>query len=368
MAQIIKRGVNTWQVRIYIGRDRQTNKRQFHTKTIHGTKKDACLYVCEFEANHAKGYTALKSITIESAWRRYISACVIKLNPNSINHRQAIYNKHISTFSGLALTELTTLDIQNLINLISANLKAKTVKTIYGIFRAFLNQCVAWNLIIKNPCVGVIIPKGTRSLDNIKPLNSAEIARFMVACKDHKYGLFMRLQLLTGCRTSELRALCWDCVNFADSTILIRRGVNIKTNELQEFTKNNSSRRIIKLDDITILSLKKVKLASKSDLVFPGAIPGHAITINVLLDALKQVLKKANIEREHFRLYDLRHTCATYLLNSGVPVKAVSERLGHASSKMTLDVYTHYTSDLNGPLYDALAKIDIEANLLAGNG
>ncbi|MDO5297601.1 MAG: tyrosine-type recombinase/integrase [bacterium] len=367
MAQIIKRGVNTWQVRIYTGRDRKTNKRQFHTKTIHGTKKDACLYASEYESNHVKGYTAQKSITIDSAWKRYITACAIKLNPNTIHARQNIFNKHISTFSKLPLVELTTLDIQSLINLLSNDIKPNTVKTIYGVFRAFLNQCVAWDLIIKNPCVGVIIPKVTRHLDSIKPLNSEEIARFMVACKSHKYGLFMRLQLLTGCRTSELRALCWDCVNFADSTILIKRGVNTKTKKIQDCTKNDTSKRIIKLDEITLLSLKKVKLASKTELVFPGAIPEHVITIDTLLKALKQILKIAGIERDHFRLYDLRHSCATYLLNAGVPVKAVSERLGHASSKMTLDIYTHYTSDLNGPLYNALSKIDEETERLISN-
>ena len=39
--------------------------------------------------------------------------------------------------------------------------------------------------------------------------------------------------------------------------------------------------------------------------------------------------------------YTLRHTCATHLLEEGVPVKVVSERLGHASAKETLDTYAH---------------------------
>ena len=42
-----------------------------------------------------------------------------------------------------------------------------------------------------------------------------------------------------------------------------------------------------------------------------------------------------------FRLYDLRHTCATLMLLAGVHPKVVSERLGHASVKITLDTYSH---------------------------
>lgn len=41
------------------------------------------------------------------------------------------------------------------------------------------------------------------------------------------------------------------------------------------------------------------------------------------------------------RLHDLRHTHATLLLAAGVPVKVVSERLGHASAMITLGVYAH---------------------------
>lgn len=50
------------------------------------------------------------------------------------------------------------------------------------------------------------------------------------------------------------------------------------------------------------------------------------------------LLKEAGIDR--IRFHDLRHTSATLALASGINVKIVSERLGHSSAKMTLDVYT----------------------------
>jgi integrase len=55
------------------------------------------------------------------------------------------------------------------------------------------------------------------------------------------------------------------------------------------------------------------------------------------------------------RLYDLRHTHASLYLAAGVPVNVVSARLGHASAKMTLDVYAHV---LSGQDEDAVAKVE----------
>lgn len=72
-----------------------------------------------------------------------------------------------------------------------------------------------------------------------------------------------------------------------------------------------------------------------------------------------------NVKRRHFhpllaaavlprvRLYDLRHTHCTLLLGAGVPVHVVSQRLGHASAKMTLDVYANYLPDQHE---DAVAR------------
>lgn len=54
----------------------------------------------------------------------------------------------------------------------------------------------------------------------------------------------------------------------------------------------------------------------------------------------KPILRRAKLN-ESLRLYDLRHSCATLLLAAGENPKVVSERLGHASVALTLDVYSH---------------------------
>ena len=48
----------------------------------------------------------------------------------------------------------------------------------------------------------------------------------------------------------------------------------------------------------------------------------------------------------NIRLYDLRHTCATLLLSRGEHPKIVGERLGHSSTTLTLDTYSHVLPDM----------------------
>ncbi|HEX8265479.1 MAG TPA: tyrosine-type recombinase/integrase [Pyrinomonadaceae bacterium] len=75
------------------------------------------------------------------------------------------------------------------------------------------------------------------------------------------------------------------------------------------------------------------------NLVFPSEIGTPLNTPNVTR-TFKKVLVKAGI-RTSIRLYDLRHTCATLLLLAGINPKIVSERLGHSTVTLTLDVYSH---------------------------
>lgn len=67
----------------------------------------------------------------------------------------------------------------------------------------------------------------------------------------------------------------------------------------------------------------------------------------------KALLRAAGLP--NIRLYDLRHTHASQLLAAGVPIKVVSDRLGHANAKMVLDVYAHV---LAGQAAEAVERLE----------
>jgi integrase len=65
-----------------------------------------------------------------------------------------------------------------------------------------------------------------------------------------------------------------------------------------------------------------------------------------------RLVKAAGVPR--IRLHDCRHTCATTLLEQGVPLKVVTERLGHSSTRITADLYQHASETMQD---DAAAKL-----------
>ena len=59
----------------------------------------------------------------------------------------------------------------------------------------------------------------------------------------------------------------------------------------------------------------------------------------------------------HVRLHDLRHTWATLALQAGIHPKVVSERLGHATTGITLDVYSHVQPEIDAQAASTVAKL-----------
>lgn len=66
---------------------------------------------------------------------------------------------------------------------------------------------------------------------------------------------------------------------------------------------------------------------------------GRHMNPGTCYDIFSKIIKKYNLE--HIRFHDIRHTTASLLISEGVSLKAVSERLGHASTNVTSDIYTH---------------------------
>jgi integrase len=84
-----------------------------------------------------------------------------------------------------------------------------------------------------------------------------------------------------------------------------------------------------------------------TDAVGRPVVPGHASK------ALRTAADRLGLP---VRFHDLRHTAATLMLAAGVPLKVVSETLGHASIVVTADVYAHVTPDLKREAADAMDR------------
>ena len=148
-------------------------------------------------------------------------------------------------------------------------------------------------------------------------------------------------------RRSELLGLKWSDMDWKRGTVSISRGLVCVGYELSESRcKTRTSRRLIELDQTTLelhrtwhgwrRASDMTTFGVDSVWMFPGDDrgPTHPHAFSQAFDRL--VIRSGNPTA---RLHDLRHTHATLLIKQGIPVKVVSERLGHARASFTMDTY-----------------------------
>jgi integrase len=128
--------------------------------------------------------------------------------------------------------------------------------------------------------------------------------------------------------------------------------------------KTKRSRRTVPLPAGLVQQLREhratqaealLKIGVRSELVFANSEGTPLHWQNVTKRHFKPVLEKAGLPAS-FRLYDLRHSCATLLLQDGLNPKIVSERLGHASIVLTLDTYSHVLPDMQSEAAESLQR------------
>lgn len=163
----------------------------------------------------------------------------------------------------------------------------------------------------------------------------------------------IRLILATGLRQGELLALSWKDIDFNGCLLTVRYTLDKTTGKLKA-PKTESGVRDIALDQQIVSDLMRWKSAQSRYLNSLGMEQG--VSTPVITNEAGERLDSSGLERwwrnfredEKFlgrfhglRLHDLRHTHATMLVSSGLNIKAVSSRLGHASVGITLDLYSH---------------------------
>jgi integrase len=174
---------------------------------------------------------------------------------------------------------------------------------------------------------------------------------FLKATSSDRLGFAWSLLLTRGLRRGELCGLRWEDVDLTGGVVRINRSrVTVGGKPIDSVPKTASGRRSVPLDASLVALLKAHKAVQAAEQLAAGSAyddsgylvadelgsPCHPETVSGWFEA---ELKKAKLPR--IRLHDTRHTAASLMLASGVPVKVVSEMLGHSSPTITLSIYAH---------------------------
>ena len=174
-------------------------------------------------------------------------------------------------------------------------------------------------------------------------------------------------------RPEEYLGLQWKDIDFERSNVTIQRVVIWRSKLGWYFSEPETprSRRSIPISESLVRALQdhkrkqseeRLKVGPKyqnKDLVFATSEGTPLLRRNLVRPHFKPVLKRAGLP-ESIRLYDLRHSCATLLLAENENPKVVSERLGHTTIRMTMDVYSHVLPSMQRAASEKLERMLIQ--------
>lgn len=240
---------------------------------------------------------------------------------------------------------------------LDSGLAPATVHKIHAVLHKALKAAVSDGLIPRNAAAGVKLPRiATEEIDPLGPEESRRLLESAAETSDRLGALYV-LALNTGMRQGELLALKWDDVDLERGMLRVRRTL---TRTGGSYTlgepKTKKSRRTIRLTTAAVealrthLSRQLEEMEGLGSLYQPGGLvfateTGTIINPSNLRNrSFKPLLQRARLRQVRF--HDLRHTCATLLLSKNINPKVVSEMLGHASVRITLDTYSHLMPDM----------------------
>ena len=247
-------------------------------------------------------------------------------------------------------------------------LKPKSVRHVHVLLHKALSDAVRWGLVARNVAGAADPPRVPRRDRGV--WSAEELRTFLEAISGDRLAAMWLLFATTGMRRSELLGLPWSAVDLdvtpgrlgVVQTVVVvdKRPVVVAE------AKTVTSRRQLALDPFTTAALKAHRVRQLEERLAWG--PAWVDVGLVFTRENGQVLHPEHVTKRFARLvrdaglpritlHGLRHSYATAALKAGVPVKIISERLGHATVAITLDIYSHVLPGLDREAADSVARL-----------
>jgi integrase len=229
-------------------------------------------------------------------------------------------------------------------------LSAATVQKVFIVLRLALDDAVRDGLLAKNPAAALRQPALERS--EARHLSDDELDKLLSALEGKRCERVVRFIAGTGLRKGEALALRWQDVDLDKGIVRVSGTLARLSGQLVvSEPKTAKSRRALPLTPVLVSLLKAQRTAQAADKLRAGSLwvdSGMVFTseTGAPLDPMNVLREVANAAvraglPSGVNVHSLRHTAATTMLESGVHLKAVSDFLGHADTRITGDIYGH---------------------------
>lgn len=351
-----RRGENSWRLVVSAGRGPDGKRLRF-TKTIcASSRREAEKRLAEFIAEVNGGLLAEPGkMSFKHFAERFMrDYAEPRLAPKTVWRYRQLLEKHILPQIGhLKMDQVRPLHIIELHRTLEEkNLAPRTVLHVHRLVANILQRAVEWQVIAVNPARRVRAPSVPRRTARVYDEN--QVARLLEALEEEplKYRTAVYLALASGLRLGELCGLEWQDIDFEAGTLTVARasqwlpGRGVFTKE----PKTEESKRTIALPASVLSLLRRYKAQQNEERLKCGELwrgsgrilttwNGGPVRPETVSQWFKRFLQRHGLPKITF--HGLRHTSASLLICDGVPLKVVSERLGHTTIRTTSDIYGH---------------------------
>lgn len=268
--------------------------------------------------------------------------------PTYLYKLNGMFNKYIlPNLGGLKLDEITKSDILLFRNELVAYKKSDgkpmssyNVNRIMMKLKAVLSEASV-RFGIDN--VSSTVKPLKNEVVEVSPLSLSQVVKFLKLVRND-YHCYFTVRFFTGLRSSEITALKWEDIYIEQSYLMVR-GALVNGEVIN--TKTVGSYRKVELNPLVIDSLVKHKNASifnkKSDFVFCTHNGGHVNNNNICARVWHPMLRLLDLKPR--KLYQTRHTTASFWLASGESPEWIAKQMGHSSTALLFSTYSRFIAN-----------------------
>jgi len=361
-----QRSAGSWELRVFAGRDPETGKRRYRTRTVRANRAEAtrelAKMVREVRAIRQIGAGSPMSDLLE-AWFAIAAA---SWAPTTVRQTRSVLDRYLHPHIGaVRVGELTTARIDRLYaelgqagGIGGKPLAPATLARTHVVLRSALAHAVRWEWIWDNPAERahrIQTPPAEQS-----PPTVYEVAVLLGHVERHQlvFHLFLVVAAFCGARRAQILGLRWRNISFERARIAFCAGWVEGPNGPVLAATKTKRRHAVDIDPGTLALLEAH--ADRCRAANGGVLPPDGFLFsdcptgtaawkpNRVTKAFARTRTAAGLR--HFRLRELRDFMATEMIDAGVPLPVVARRLDHRRTSTTLDRYAHAV-----PGRDALA-------------
>jgi integrase len=308
---------------------------------------------------HSGTYVAPGQITF-SEWviDNWLLTTATRVKPSTLHSYRRNLEIHVlPTLAGKKLQQITPVMLNSLYATLASPtpgrdaLSPKTIRYIHTTIHKALADAADADLLARNPADRAKPPRVNGGASaGVASWDADELSGFLEYTRDLRLAPIWRLAAMTGMRRGEILGLRWADVDLDAARLSVRHALVAVGYEVIESTPKSHNARVVDLDAETVTQLRRYRRAQQEERKLWGADyqdqglvvckeNGEPIHPHTFSQSFERIIANAGLRK--IRLHDLRHTHASLALKAGVPVKVISERLGHESPAFTLKQYAH---------------------------